>query len=157
MRSPLCLLFSKLNKPNYFSHSSYGKIHLSRILHMPKTNQKMDVLRGKEEKYVVTAILWSSSPTCWSLCFKNSLNPRFYLYKVKYRCCLFFYIVVLLWPGSSSVTYLRSISISTLPKCLSQLCDTLSISWKVHVWLRLPQLSLDFGTWGQSATSGFTP
>lgn len=111
------------------------KVHLSRILHMSKTNQKGDVLWRKEEKDIVTAILWSSPPTSWSLCLKNSLNPKLYLYEIKYRCHLFF-----LFPHCCSALVRKLISnvselcsISTLPKCLSQLCETFNISWKVSI------------------------
>lgn len=65
------------------------KVHLSRILHMSKTKQKGDALWRKEGKDV-TAILWSSPPTSWNLCLKNSLSPRLYLYKSKYKYHLFF-------------------------------------------------------------------
>lgn len=98
------------------------KVHLSRILHMSKTKQKGDALWRKEGKDV-TAILWSSPPTSWNLCLKNSLSPRLYLYKSKYKYHLFLHIV-LLWSGSSSVMDLSSLPISPLPTSSTALWDT---------------------------------
>ena len=111
-------------------------VHLSRNLHMSKNKQKGDALWRKEEKDVVTAILWSSPPTSWSLCLKNSLKPRLYLYKITDAISSFFLHIVLLWSGSSSVMDLSSLSISTLPKCLSQLYETPSTSSKIGICLR---------------------